>query len=78
MEFTLHQRLHRKQNRTIDVVEQVQRREQNERSPGIKFRLGHLAKEYITTQERIKNQEKKKIFSQRSLRLFSATSAISS
>src|SRR5579872_1410571 len=47
MEFALHQRLHRKQNRTVDVVEEIQRREQNERSPGIKFRRGHLAKKYI-------------------------------
>src|ERR1700731_4376382 len=48
MEFTLHQRLYRKQNRAVDIVEQVQRREQDERGPGIKFRRGHLAKEYIT------------------------------
>jgi hypothetical protein len=29
MEFTLHQRLHGKQNRTVDVVEKIQRREQD-------------------------------------------------
>src|SRR5579872_7097891 len=48
MEFTLHQRLHREQNRTVDVVEEIQRREQDERAPGIKFCLRHLAKKYIT------------------------------
>src|SRR5579864_6746350 len=48
MKFGLHQRLHRKQHRTVDVVQQVQRRQQNQRRPRVEFRLGHLAKEYIT------------------------------
>ena len=46
MKFALHQRLHRKQHRSVDVVEEVQRRQDDERGPGIEFALGHLAKEY--------------------------------
>jgi hypothetical protein len=45
MEFVLHQRLHGKQNRTVDVVKEVQRREQDERGPRIKFRRGHSGEE---------------------------------
>jgi hypothetical protein len=51
MEFALHQRLHREQNRPVNVVQQVQRRKQDKRGPGIKFRLGHLPKEYSTAVE---------------------------
>ncbi len=46
LEFVLHQRLHCKQHGTINVVQKVQRRQDDERGPGIEFALGHLAKEY--------------------------------
>ena len=46
VKFALHQRLHRKQYRPVDVVEKVQRRQEYERGPGIEFARSHLAKEY--------------------------------
>src|SRR5262249_40431268 len=48
MKFTLHQRLHGKQNRAVDIVQQVQRGEKNERGAGIEFGFAHLPKEYST------------------------------
>src|SRR5580692_10152684 len=62
MEFALHQRLHRKQHRTVDVVKQVQRRQQSQRGPGIKFRLGHLAKEYITARIETRSSSDKPVY----------------
>ena len=46
LEFALHQRLHREQHRAINVVEKVQRRQDDQRGPGIEFAFGHLGKEY--------------------------------
>jgi len=48
LEFHLHQRLHRIQHGTVDVIDQVQRREHEQRSSGIEFRRRHLAWEYNT------------------------------
>ncbi len=48
VKFVPHQGLHRKQDGAVDVVEKVQRGQQDQRRPGIKFALGHLGKEYNT------------------------------
>src|ERR1700731_3971214 len=41
MKFLLDQFLHRKQHRTVDVVEKVQRRQQSQRGAWIEFYRGH-------------------------------------
>ena len=46
LEFRLHQRLHREQHGAVNVVEKVQRGQQDQRGPGIEFALGHLGEEY--------------------------------
>ena len=46
MKFVPHQRLHRKQDGAVDVVEKVERGREDQRRPGINFALGHLGKEY--------------------------------
>ena len=46
LEFGLHQRLHREQHGSVNVVEKVQRGQEDQRGPGIEFALGHLGKEY--------------------------------
>jgi hypothetical protein len=48
MKFALHQWLYCEQNRTVNIVKEIQRREQAKRGPRIKSRLRHLAKKYIT------------------------------
>ena len=44
VEFGLHQRLHREQHGAVNVVEEVQRGQQDQRGPGIEFALGHLGR----------------------------------
>ena len=51
MKLGLHQRLHREQHGTVNVIQQVERGKQTERRPGIEFRRGHLAKEYNMIEE---------------------------
>src|SRR2546426_10719934 len=46
VELRLHQRLHCEQHRVVNVVEQVQRREQRQSGSRIEFGGGHVAKEY--------------------------------
>src|ERR1019366_696137 len=48
MEFRLHQRLHGKQHRAVNVIQQVQRGQQGQRRAGIEFGRRHLAWEYNT------------------------------
>ena len=46
MEFILHQRLHRKQHVAVHVVEQIERRQDNQRSARLEISLGHGSSEY--------------------------------
>jgi hypothetical protein len=48
MEFILHHGLYGKQDRTVNVVQQIERSEQDQRSARIEFVLGHLGREYNT------------------------------
>ena len=44
LEFGLHQRLHREQHGAVNVVEEIQRGQQDQRGPGIEFAFGHLGR----------------------------------
>ena len=46
MKFVLHQRLHRKQHVAVRIIEQVQRREHEQRGAGIEFGRSHGSSEY--------------------------------
>jgi len=47
-EFILHHGLYGKQDRTVNIVQQIERCEQDQRSARIEFVLGHLGREYNT------------------------------
>src|SRR5579864_8903427 len=50
MKFILNQRLHRIQHRPVNVIQQIQRRQQNQRRARIEFISAHKLSEYNTAQ----------------------------
>ena len=49
VELVLHQRLHREQHVAVDIIQQVQRREHDQRGARLEFRGGHRSSEYSMT-----------------------------
>ena len=48
MKFILHHRLHRKQHIAINIVEQIQASQHDQRRAGIEIGRGHRSSEYNT------------------------------
>ena len=48
MKFVLHQWLHREQHVAVRVVEQIERRQDNQRGARLEISLGHGSSEYST------------------------------
>lgn len=46
MELLLHQRLHRKQHIAIHIIQQIERRQDNQRGARLEISLGHWSSEY--------------------------------